>query len=690
MSDTLDYEIVEENLDVLPTMEEQQVEATDPVDPGTLPEIRLSDETRLDIERYLADRISNMKTEREQIADLWRQIDELYEMTEIPEEEQTDFPFEDSAHLVQQIVATYTETVWAKLHGTIWAPSDPFFTEPRREEFLTIYKSLRRFITWACEQEIGLKKFTRSNFMEIVKLGLGCAKVVYEIEDREMRLYDPATRSYVRTTMRTKDHPTVIHVANEDLLYPMHTTDLEDATIIAHRTPLSYAEVKRRLRSRKFELSKDDGIRAAADLRGWLSTQRSTSEDEKDISIGVQSMDYDNLEFWEVWFEYALPGKEGDHDSRDDDDDDHEHTSSGLPVRLVASFNTDTGKLFKIQHNWYPLQLHPFEACQFIPRPNRIPGIGVGHMAYAGQKEISAMHNQRLDNATIANANVTFVKEDSLLPLNFQIRPGAVYRVADPSEVQIKPLGTKYDSTINEENHTLSMIERRIGAGDYQQNQPLTGTSTQAIINMQEATRKFDAVVDNVRDYLSRIMEKVLLLYQQHYPEGKAALILGTDGEYVEQLFRLSPKMIRQGIAVRVTATKSTTSKELERQAKLSLFNMITQYYGQLTQYVSQANNPQLPPPVQQTMLQIVEALGTLVGEILEDFNIAERDRLIVRMPTGAGAPPQQPTPFPLQQAAATGAANGGEGPAGLPRMADIQQFLAQQGGGGARGAVTG
>jgi hypothetical protein len=96
MSDTLDYEIIEENQDVLPTMEQQQVEAVDPVDPGTLPEIKLSDETRRDIERYLADQISNMKSEREQLAELWREIEELYEMTEIPEEEQTDFPFEDS------------------------------------------------------------------------------------------------------------------------------------------------------------------------------------------------------------------------------------------------------------------------------------------------------------------------------------------------------------------------------------------------------------------------------------------------------------------------------------------------------------------------------------------------------------------------------------------------------------------
>jgi hypothetical protein len=687
MSDTLEYEIVDEGIepDTLPTIKEQQTAALEPIDPGTLPEIRLSDEQRREIELYLMDKIEAMKAEREELADLWRQIEELYEMTEIPDDEQTDFPFEDSAHLVQQIIATFTETVWAKLHGTIWAPADPFYTEPRRREFLPVYKSLRRFITWSCEQEIGLKKFTRTNFIDIVKLGLGCAKVVYEIEDRVMRLYDPQTHEYVKTTQRVKDHPTVLHVANEDLLYPMSCTDLEEATIIAHRTPLSYTEVKRRLRSGKFELNGEDGIHAGADLKAWISAKRSTSEQESDMNIGVSPIDYDNLEFYEIWFEYALKAKDGDHAAGDEDDDFHESNSDGLPVRLVASFNIDTQKLFKIQHNWYPLQLHPFEACPFIPRSNRIPGIGVGHMAYAGQKEISAMHNQRLDNATIANANVTFIKDDSLLPLNFQIRPGATYRVSDPNEVSVKALGVKYDSTINEENHTLSMIERRIGAADYQQNQPLTGTSTQAIINMQESTRKFDAVVDNVRDYLSRIMEKVLLLYQQHYPEGKAALILGEDGQFVEQLFTLPPNIIRYGVAVRVTATKSTTSKELERQAKLSLFNMITQYYGQLTQYVAQATNPQAPPVVQQTMLSIVEALGELVHEILEDFDIAERDRLVIdgaaiRAGAASSGPPAPNAP----SAAGPGPENGGQGPAGMPRMADIQRLLAQRVGAGA------
>jgi hypothetical protein len=142
---------------------------------------------------------------------------------------------------------------------------------------------------------------------------------------------------------------------------------------------------------------------------------------------------------------------------------------------------------------------------------------------------------------------------------------------------------------------------------------------------MQESTRRFDIVIRQIRMFLSSIMKKVLLLYQQYYPNGKAILQHGADGAFVEEIFLMNPNDIKNGIGVHVTATTSASSKDAERQTKLSLFNLLTTYYGQLTQYIMAAENPQLPPAARESFVAIINALSDFVDEILEDFDVRNK-----------------------------------------------------------------
>lgn len=686
MSDvTLDYVVDADELDALPSLEEQQQDVLEPVQASKLPDVYLSDETRTEIELWLGERIDEMLSERQEMADRWEEIEYLYELTEIPEEDRTDFPYEDSARLVIQIIATYTELVWAKLHNTIHAPSDPFVTKPRRPEFIEFYRPLRNFITTLCSSdEMDLESINSSLFMELIKLGTCISKTVYVQEDATRWMYDNVARKYNKVTVRVKDGPDVIHVPNHDFLFPISSKKLEDAKVQAHRIVLDFGEVKRRVRNGVFNLPIENGVEIPLEsLKAWASAKRSGAEQRRDTTLGVYSRDDNELEFYEVWFEYALPGRDGDRNSKKEDDGFHDETSAGLPIKLTAWYNTDTRKLLRIQHNSYPLQMTPFDACAMIPRTHRVHGIGIGQMAVATQKEVSTIHNQRLDNATISNANVVFLKDDSLLPVNLHVKPGGTYRVSSPNEVNVVSLGQKYDSTIGEEQHTLSLLERRISVQEYSQEQK-TSTSTQAIVNMQELTRKFDAVVRNVRKFESKIIRKVLLLLQQHYPSDKPAMVMGEeDGQFVQRFLDLPANAIEYGIAISVTATTSSSSKELERQAKLSLFNLVTQYYGQLTQYVTQASNPQMPPVVQQTMLRIVDALGELVHEILEDFDIPERDQLTIKLGGGSGAPPIPGASPEAQPPAGPVGQTGDQGNGQFPSLGSVQRaIMASQGAG--------
>lgn len=656
----------EEELDVETAVEQAAMTDRNQPPPRDMPRINLDEKDETSISLFLQEQIHLAKSEWAAYQDNIDEIRKLYEMTELPESK--DFPFENSAHLVIPLIATFTETIWAKLVNTLFTPSDIYATKPTKKEMVgadgvtlidmnRAAKAIRRFLTITTKEEVKLKQFFTKFAMSYVPEGTGYAKTIYVVEDLKLRSWDPIERDFVTNIVRVKDHPEIIHVPFADLLYPWDTVELKDARWVAHRYTLTKDELDAK------EMDEDwDNVDK---LKAFLSKKRSTSEASRDRNTEGQSLATDTVEMYEVWFSHRLRGEHGD---------------GKRPVRVVAQFHPDSGIIAKLEHNTYPLQKHPFDECVYIPRPHMVPGIGLGHMVKPFQNEISTMHNQRLDAGTIANAHVTLIKDDGTLPLDLKLKPGQTLAVSDPNEINVVSLGSKFDSTINEEKHTLDMVRNRVGIQDMQ-NMPLTGTSTQAILNMQESTKKFDIIVSGSREFLERIAEKLLLLYQQHYPDGKPVMVMGTDGEYIEEIFELSQNAIISGVGISVTATTSVTSKELERQSKLALLSALSQYHDKLAQYTQFIANPQMPAPLRNVAARIISGLSAFVEDILEDFNIQLKDELVISLDDITA---NQELATPVVPGLDQGAAPGVPGDAGQPGMADLQQALMAATGGGA------
>jgi len=254
-------------------------------------------------------------------------------------------------------------------------------------------------------------------------------------------------------------------------------------------------------------------------------------------------------------------------------------------------------------------------------------------MCGATQKEVSVMHNQRLDHGSLANSGVYKRRADSSVPSDIVFQLGSSIPVDEPDDLLPLDMGSQYDSTINDEQHTLQLLKERLGMQDYLGAEMLANAqATSVLAAMAESTRRFDLTLGRFREFLGEVMMKVMLLYQQYYPEGKTTLILGEDGVWTEMTWTFPEQAIRDGLGIQIIATTSTTSKELERQNKLSLFGMISQYYGQLTQYLLQAENPQLPESIRMVLLRIVDGLSTLVLDILEDYEIHQAKELTINI----------------------------------------------------------
>ncbi len=600
MASTLDQATIPIYLDDDPDQFDEVDVERDPesIPSNELPNVDVTDTELAELVNWLTSEINSANSERQYIEDEWAEIQRLYEQTELSEKK--DFPFEGAAMLVIPLIAIYTETIWAKLVSTIFAPSDPFTAKPTRSEFIDAYRAVTKFCTWSAKEELDLKTTGSAMIMELTKLGTCAAKVVYSRQNETRFVYDPANREYTKVVEMVKDQPEVIHIPLADLLFRLSKKRFSELPWKAHRIKYSLNDLEIKAADGTFD--KD----VVEDVKSFIGKKESNTERANNEAVNVNSLNNDELDVYEIWFSYALKGNKG---------------TGKEAVKLVGFFHKDSGKFLRLQYNWYPLQLDPFEICPYIIREHLPYGIGVGRMAGVFQKEISTMHNQRLDNATVANANVLLSKDDISLPLNMTLRPGAHIPVDDPNAVKMLQLGQKYDSTIGDEQHSMSIVQQRIGIHEFMQQ---ANTSTQAIINVQEGAKKSDMIVDNTRTFFANIMEKAMLLYQQYYPDGKPVVILGdTDGTYIEEIFRLPPKSIKQGIGIQVTATTSASSKELQRQSKLALFNVLGAYYDKINQYYMQINNPQMPEPIREVMFKTIDGLSRLVKSIV--LNITSR-----------------------------------------------------------------
>lgn len=611
-----------------------------------LPDLKLTEEKVEEISNWLYTQLTAMQQDRAEWLQLWKDIEEYYDKTSL--DEKIDFPFEGAAHLMIPLMPTFVETIKAKVANTIWAPADPFATSTQNKYFMPFLKPMRNFITWAVDNELDLEEVLDMVLSDDLQLGSAVVKILYRVEEESRHEYDAATKTWTEIPEVIANHPEIIPIPIEDFYFQLQARSLEESKIKAHRYRRTWNDLLRGQANGKYK--NVDRIEA------WVTKTQEEHDRETVEGTEVFIRELEEYELFEVWFEYPL-------------------TEGALPTKMVWQFHLESRIPIRMQYNWYPLTMDPFELLVYERRRHRVLGTGVGQMVLPFQKEVSTMHNQRIDAGTVKNAPMFKYKADSSIPGQIKFTVGGGIPVDDMDDIDVLFSGNPYDSTIEDEKQTLSLLRERVGMQDFMAQDVIANAqSTSVLAAMSESTRRFDTTIRRVRKFLARVMIKVMLLYQKYYPEGKTVLVQGEDGMLVEQAFKFPEKWITEGLVIDVTATTSTTSKELERQTKLSLFGMVTQAYGQITQYLLQAENPQLPLITRLAMLQIVDSLSTFVLDILDDFNLSKarefatsitaiqdyaREQLRALVNQGPGAAPGMGPVF-----GAPGASPGGTGQA--------------------------
>lgn len=528
----------------------------------------------------------------------------------IAEKEEKDFPFIGAANLVLPIIATDVDTVFSRLMGILFAPDNLWSCRPLNEQMVEYAPRLQEFLQWAQNAELGVYQAVGDFLLELCKLGTGIIKTRYVREQKKVYQFRETNLGTIEQimTLLLHDHPEVRHVSLPDFLVPGTATDIQTAPWCSERLSLTWGQLQSRIRA---------GLYTGGErLDRWHATERGGRMVETMEQLDAFRPAFgDKFDLWESWLDFDISG-------------------SGEPMALVVTKHLPTNTCLRVDFNPFFNQEKPYSDARYLRQEKRFYGIGLCEMLAQFQDEISTMHNQRLDNATLANSTMFWALKGQGIKENEPVIPGRWFIVESKDSIGTLPMGQRYDSTVPYEQQTLSYARSRTGVTDYisGMDNPAIGygTATTAVQMLREGSKRFDQVLRECRRCLGDVGTKVVELYQQFNQGGKIYIAMGAkDGQAVQAFLQFPMELIRYSIGVELTATSASLNKEVEIRTNQIVLQMTIQFYTQMMQGMAYVVNPQVHPIIRELALQMVQGGTVLMRRILDSYGVQDVDRLI-------------------------------------------------------------
>lgn len=608
--------------------------------------VAIEESALVDIVSWAQTEIESAESDRQSMMTDLVEIERLYEQR--PKQKIKNFPWPNSANLVVPEVATAVESVLARIINAVFGGGELWMASGRTEEWRKAQAEIGKWLNHLAKDKLDLYNVCRIWFLYTCKFGTGVLKLPWVTKSRSVT-YQSKGQIY-KESQKIFDGPKPSMVDLKDFYISsdaLHRQDVQDCEWVAHRVYYTRKQLKEMEYSGAFQnvdLILDNPRTATSDL-----------EEEQERNAGVSPSNRTDYEVIEFWASYDVD-------------------KDGELEEIVVTFERTSGIVLSAYYNFYQSQKRPFEIIRYMPRTGSFYGIGLGKMLKDIQEEISTIHNQRLDNATLANMVAFKVKKDADIDPS-EIYPGAKIPVDDMDDMAELPMYNQHHTLLQEELHSSSIGEKRTGVSDYTVGREsaaigsrATATSTMALIG--EANKRFKMVIRDVRESLASIGKTILEMYQQFGDIDQVYLEAGEElGSEVEKIFQL-PTDSTVGLKIDTPTISETYNKDLEKQTYLTLMGMMKQFYQSLIEALAVAQNPQAPPSVKYVATHGAQQAIRIWEKVLEAFDFYDADTYLPDMQ--AFMMGGDPNGVNAQTMAAQ--AQGGAGPAGAgPSMADGQ-----------------
>lgn len=568
-------------------------------------QIEVPEDVKEHLANWIAEEIERAKSERHGLEDNILKWNRLYEAK--PEQEIKTEPWEGAANLVVPAAATAVEAIHSRIMGAVFGGKSLYHVTPRSGKWADISDSIDTWINWVAKYVMKMYKVCQTWFLSTIKHGTGVLKLPWERRKRNV-VYRDRTGAEVRETVNLFDGPLPQPVPLIDFFFSpdsVFTQDIQTCEWIAHRFRNTWKTLKEKEASEIY-----------FDVERIKENKRTEVEDvEQHVAdvTGLEVTEPDDYELFEVWCSYDVEG-------------------SGNLSELIVTIHPETRTILRAVYNFFRHQERPFHVLRYMVREDTLLGIGIPEMLEDVQTELTAIHNHRLDNATIANTRAWKRRRGSVIG-DDEIFPGAFFDVDDMEDIQELRLGDVYPSLLTEEMHTNTIGEKRTGVSDYTVGREssaigsrATATSTLALI--REGNKRFQMFIREIREVLGDIASQAIMLYQQFAPDGRVMYEMIDDSErqMVQQYMSLPLDVSRRSVLIDVAALSETNNKEIQQQTMLTLLQTVQQIYASLMQAFQVAVNPQAPEPIRNLAIQGAKTGSTLFERLLESFDFKDAE----------------------------------------------------------------
>ncbi len=522
-----------------------------------------------------------------------------------PEEERKSLPWDGACNLVVPVAATAVETVFTRITGALFSAHDLYAGRARSAKWVEAVEPMTNWLNWVNDNVFDAYRIYSRWILSCIKFGTSVLKLPWVRRVRQVN-YAEASGGIHSEEVVMHDGPRPEFIPLEDFFWSPDanaTQDIQNCEWIGQRFHQTWKQLK------EGELSGDYiDVDLIKDSKRTLFKESETDMQEL---TGLQPDTPDDYELWEIWGSYPVD-------------------ENGTLAEIVITIHQETRTMLRAVYNFYRHQERPFHVIRHFPRENSLLGIGLVEMLKDVQEEVTAIHRARLDNATLANTKVYTRTKGAQVAFD-DIFPGAVLTVEDKDDLTAFDMGRDHDSLLVEEQHTLTIGEKRSGVSDYSVGREssaigsrATATSTMALI--KEGNRRFQFFIREVRKTITDIGHQIISLYQQFAPNSEVIFELFSekDARLVQQILKLPPEISRANILIDVKALDETNNKEMQQQAYMMMIKVLQETYLTIGNAFMLLGNPEVPEPVRGLAVQGSKAASKMIERLLESFDFKD------------------------------------------------------------------
>ena len=571
-------------------------------------EVPLSEDMKAELRTLLDDELFRAEGDRQAFIDKLARWQLVYEAP-MPDEPK-DFPLANSSNITVPVTKESVNALTAQLAQTTITPSPRWVLKTDSEGWMPFIGTLERFLDRASKEEFELDNVIETWILEAAKYGTSVIEAGYEEKEVNFHIYSRDGKK-AEKKKKTKRGPVVYNVPLQDFLIPFESQDIQEAFWVAKRIRMNDSQLKQRQQSGKFKDVSNIVLARPDDSPAWDLEVDTVVEVREAVEETEPSLRRNHL-IYEVWLRYDIDG-------------------DGIDEDLLIYYHRSTRTLLSVRYNPYWHHKRPFIAVKFFPVEYRFYGQGLCDQLEALQEEISTVHNQRIDNATIANLRMLKVRRGSdSLKQGDPLFTGQIVEVDEMDDVDGFQLGEIYPSTIANENIAREYVERLSGVSDAQMGraQPVSRTTATAqLALLQESAKRFDLTIRKIRTGMGELGEFIFMYYFQFgIPKGRAVQWLGPRGRAVDAIFSLPYSAIELGLGFEAGAPSSQLNKEAQKQNYLSVFQLMVQMYGQILELAGPLVGPQGMAPVAGSL---VRSAKEFMFQVLERFDVTNPEEAL-------------------------------------------------------------